>query len=60
MYRIPALIGAVLDQQPAPPRRVSSLQILAAVASRLDGNGGRIALPSISSGVRVADASPQG
>ncbi len=37
MYRVPALIGAVLDRQPAPPRRVSGLQILAAVASGLDG-----------------------
>lgn len=37
MYRVPALIGAVLDQQPAPPRRVSGLQVLAAVASGLDG-----------------------
>jgi hypothetical protein len=37
MYRVPALIGAVLDRQPAPPRRVSGLQVLAAVASGLDG-----------------------
>ncbi len=31
------MIGAVLDQQPAPPRRVSSIRVLAAVASGLDG-----------------------
>jgi hypothetical protein len=37
MYRVPALIGAVLDRQPAPPRSVSGLQVLAAVASGLDG-----------------------
>jgi hypothetical protein len=37
MYRVPALIGAVLDRQPAPPRQVSGLQVLAAVASGLDG-----------------------
>src|SRR5713226_8759006 len=37
MYRVPALIGAVLDRQPAPPRRVSGLQVLAVVASGLDG-----------------------
>jgi len=37
VYRVPALIGAVLDRQPAPPRRASGLQVLAAVASGLDG-----------------------
>jgi hypothetical protein len=37
MYRVPTLIGAVLNRQPAPPRRVSGLQVLAAVASGLDG-----------------------
>ncbi len=37
MYRVPALIGAVLDRQPTPPRRVSGLQVLAAVAFGLDG-----------------------
>ena len=37
MYRVPALIGAVLDRQPAPPRRVSRLRVLAAVALGLDG-----------------------
>lgn len=37
MYRVPELIGAVLDRQPAPPRRVSGRQVLVAVASGLDG-----------------------
>ena len=37
MYRVPELIGAVLDQQPAPPRRVSGREVLIAVASGLDG-----------------------
>lgn len=37
MYRVPALIGAILDRQPAPPRSVSGLQVLAVVASGLDG-----------------------
>src|SRR6266568_3060378 len=37
MDRVPALIGAVLDRQPAPPRRVSGFRVLAAVAFGLDG-----------------------
>jgi hypothetical protein len=37
MYKVPELIGAVLDRQPAPPRRVSGRQVLIAVASGLDG-----------------------
>jgi hypothetical protein len=37
MYIVPELIGAVLDRQPAPPRRVSGRQVLVAVASGLDG-----------------------
>lgn len=37
MYRVPELIGGVLDRQPAPPRRVSGRQVLVAVTLGLDG-----------------------
>src|ERR1700730_14966067 len=37
MYRVPELIGAVLDRQQGPPRRVSGGQVFVAVASGLDG-----------------------